>query len=138
MTPSPRIIRVTCAIIRDNNKVLACQRGPDISRPLKWEFPGGKIRTGETEEACIVRELQEELGITAKALKKLPMKRHDYGDKIVELTPLLCRITQGTIALTEHADYLWDTPENIRNLDWSEADEWVVGLLPSLLADTSW
>ncbi|MEZ5001208.1 MAG: NUDIX domain-containing protein [Bacteroidales bacterium] len=54
------MIEVTCAVIRnDDNMVLAVQRGNDSDHPLKWEFPGGKRREGESLEECIVREIDE-------------------------------------------------------------------------------
>ena len=58
------MIRVTCAIIRnEENEVLVVQRGENSLHPLKWEFPGGKIDAGETEEESVIREIKEELSI---------------------------------------------------------------------------
>lgn len=48
-------LKVTCAVIFIDNKILAVQRGDQMSLPLKWEFPGGKLEENETEEACIKR-----------------------------------------------------------------------------------
>lgn len=57
------IIQVTCGIILKDGKVLVAQRSEAMSLPLKWEFPGGKIVRGESEEDCLKRELLEELNI---------------------------------------------------------------------------
>jgi 8-oxo-dGTP diphosphatase len=56
-------IKVTCAIIEKESDVLVVQRSEKMSLPLKWEFPGGKIENGESEEGCIVREIKEELNL---------------------------------------------------------------------------
>ena len=58
-----KVIPVTCAIIKFNNKVLAVQRSKSMKLPLKWEFAGGKIEAGESEIDCIKREILEELKI---------------------------------------------------------------------------
>ena len=57
------VVRVPCAVIEHNGKVLAGQRSAALSFPLQWEFPGGKIELGETPEEALARELDEELGI---------------------------------------------------------------------------
>ena len=58
-----KMLEVTAAIIRQNGKVLICQRPANKNCGLLWEFPGGEIEAGETGEECIVRECQEELGV---------------------------------------------------------------------------
>jgi 8-oxo-dGTP diphosphatase len=62
MNKSSQII-VICAIIEYDAGVLVVQRSPSMKLPLKWEFPGGKLEDGETEEQCIIREIKEELDI---------------------------------------------------------------------------
>ena len=63
-------IQVACAIIENNGMILATQRSATMSLPLKWEFPGGKLEAGETAEACLVRELKEELDILIRMIKQ--------------------------------------------------------------------
>ena len=65
------MVHVTCAIIIDGSKVLVTQRSEAMKRPLKWEFPGGKVNLNESAETCIKRELIEELNIEVELLERL-------------------------------------------------------------------
>ena len=117
------MIEVTCAIIEHNNKVLVTQRSEMMALPLKWEFPGGKIEKGETAEACLVREILEELHINIRITKQLNTNTHQYSDtKTIKLIPFICELIDGEIKLTEHANFLWLSKSELSNLDWAEAD----------------
>ncbi len=119
-------IHVTCAIIEQDGKVLATQRSACMSMPLKWEFPGGKIKSGETPEGCLVREVREELGIEIAVDRALTQRTHTYPEFIVTLYPFVCRILSGTIVLHEHSASLWLPPEELPQLDWAEADRPII------------
>jgi len=93
-----------------------------MSLPLKWEFPGGKIRSGEAPEACLRRELKEELGIGVRVRAALSPVTHHYPTFTVTLHPFRCAIEAGTLTLHEHAAVLWLAPEELLNLDWAAAD----------------
>jgi 8-oxo-dGTP diphosphatase len=69
---------VVAAVILRGDEVLICQRRPDQPMALQWEFPGGKIEPGEAPEAALERELNEELGIAAKAGRRVTRIRHNY------------------------------------------------------------
>lgn len=117
------MIEVCCALITGHNgKVLVTQRSSVMRLPLKWEFPGGKLEPGETEEECIVREIREELGITVGIIKRLPSAVYDDGKQTINLIPFECFIVKGEILLAEHVAFLWLGPEELNNLDWAEAD----------------
>jgi 8-oxo-dGTP diphosphatase len=117
------MIKVTCAIIEHNSKVLVTQRGEKMALPLKWEFPGGKIEKGETDESCLIREILEELNINIKITKKLSSNTHQYSEqKIVKLIPFICEWISGEIKLTEHANFIWLSKNELASLDWAEAD----------------
>lgn len=116
------MIEVSCAIIVRNAQILAVQRGPESSHPLKWEFPGGKIQKEETAEACIIREIEEELTIEISIVAQLDAVEFDYGTKQINLIPFVCRIKNGQIALTEHVDKCWINPDNWQSLEWAAAD----------------
>ena len=115
-------IRVACAIIEKEGRVLSTQRGRTMSLPLKWEFPGGKIRDGERPEDCLKREVQEELGIEIAVGRPLAPVTHQYPAFIVTLYPYVCRILSGDIELREHNAFAWLPPEKLHDLDWAEAD----------------
>ena len=76
-----KIIKVTAAIIRKDNRFLCAQRKDSGDQAGKWEFPGGKIEIGETPEICLERELLEEFNIQASCGDFLCENTHDYGDK---------------------------------------------------------
>jgi len=115
-------LQVACAIIERDGKVLAAQRSERMSLPLKWEFPGGKINEQERPEACLVREVMEELGLTVTVGTALPTANHAYPDFSVTLYPFLCTIAAGTLMLHEHKTIKWLPPTRLASLDWAEAD----------------
>jgi 8-oxo-dGTP diphosphatase len=115
-------LHVTCAVIVDQGQVLAAQRSESMSMPLKWEFPGGKINTGETEEACLKREISEELNVEITILTPMEPYTHEYVDSIVTLYPFICRIKSGVPTMTEHSQLDWFEPDRLLLLDWADAD----------------
>jgi 8-oxo-dGTP diphosphatase len=115
-------LHVTCAIIEQNGLVLAAQRSRTMAMPLKWEFPGGKIKPGETPEHCLKREIAEELSIQMAVLHALPRVSHTYPTFTITLYPFVCTIASGTINLHEHAAVTWLPKEDLVALDWAEAD----------------
>jgi 8-oxo-dGTP diphosphatase len=116
------IIKVTCAIIERDGRVLAAQRSEAMSMSLKWEFPGGKLEDGEDPAACLIREIREELGVDVRILHALSPVLHDYGTWTIELLPFICEITSGGIVLHEHRAITWKEPRQLLDLDWPDAD----------------
>jgi 8-oxo-dGTP diphosphatase len=117
------MIEVACAvIIRDDGRVLVTQRSSQMKLPLKMEFPGGKIEPGETAEACLIREIFEELEVDIAVVAMLPANEHDYPDFSIRLHPFVCRITGGSILLKEHAAYFWLGENELIDQDWAAAD----------------
>ena len=102
-----KTLEVTAAIIRQNGKILICQRPAEKNCGLLWEFPGGKIEGGETGEQCIVRECQEELGITLSVERELTDITYEYPDRIVHLHFFLCNIADGDPEKKEHNALAW-------------------------------
>lgn len=117
-----KTIHVTCAIIHFGNKILAVQRSQTMNLPLKWEFPGGKIEIGESEIECIKREILEELNIHIKINGKLTPVFHQYPTFKINLIPFFAEYVSGDLLLKEHADYVFLEKDELKNLDWAEAD----------------
>lgn len=91
--------------------------------PLLWEFPGGKVEKDETEEACIVREIQEELGIEIRVVERLEAFDHNYnGQKTIRLIPFLGYWVKGEISLLEHSQVTWLAQNQVSEFDWAPAD----------------
>ncbi len=93
-----------------------------MKMPLKWEFPGGKIDPGENPEACLRRELIEEMNLEVTIKETLRPATHSYPEITVTLYPFICSIASGDPQLNEHAAVTWLAPEQLRDLDWAEAD----------------
>ena len=115
-------IHVACAVIEHDGMILAAQRSETMSMPLKWEFPGGKLESGETPEACLVREVREELAIGISLGRALPVTTHSYETFTVTLYPFVCAPADGVMTLHEHRAIAWMEPEQVSALDWAEAD----------------
>ena len=93
-----------------------------MSLPLKWEFAGGKIEPGESEEDCIKREILEELNIHIKIKGKLTPVLHQYPNFKINLIPFIAEYVSGDLKLKEHADFVLVDKEELYKLDWAEAD----------------
>ena len=116
------MLDVTCAIIMKADRVLICQRSETMRLPLKWEFPGGKVERGESLEACIVREIREELHLTIGVLEAYTPVVHHYPDFSLTLSPFVCEYIAGELQLEEHAQALWVALWELEQYDWAEAD----------------
>ncbi|WP_223266346.1 (deoxy)nucleoside triphosphate pyrophosphohydrolase [Gelidibacter gilvus] len=117
-----KIIPVTCALIHFGTKVLAVQRSETMKLPLKWEFAGGKIEAGESDIDCVKREVFEELNIHIEVKQRLTPVIHTYPDFKINLIPFVADYVSGDLKLKEHADYVLCEKDELRNLDWAEAD----------------
>jgi 8-oxo-dGTP diphosphatase len=116
------MLKVTCAIVTERNKILVTQRNSSSDHPLKWEFPGGKLKTDETVEECIIREIREELDIEIEIRQSMVSVNHDYGFKQIELIPFLCVIKSGQIKLSEHLELDWASIYELKKVDFAAAD----------------
>ncbi|RAU83214.1 (deoxy)nucleoside triphosphate pyrophosphohydrolase [Pontibacter arcticus] len=117
------MIKVTCAIIEQQGRVLVTQRSGKMSQPFLWEYPGGKLEPNETEEAALVREIKEELNIAIEPVFRLTSVIHTFPDNLViELIPFICRYKGGNVSLTEHRSYQWSTLSDLKKYDWCPAD----------------
>ena len=117
------MIDVTCAIIRnEENELLIVRKGEQTDHPLKWEFPGGKVNKDESDEECIIREIKEELCMDIVICGRLHPVTYDYGHKKIRLIPFVCDTLDELPVLAEHVDFRWCTAEELKSVDFSEAD----------------
>ncbi|MCC5937065.1 MAG: (deoxy)nucleoside triphosphate pyrophosphohydrolase [Lunatimonas sp.] len=116
------MIEVTCAVICQGGLVLSVRRSMHKPRPGKWEFPGGKVKAGESEADSLKREILEELNVDIVIGVKLIPVDHCYPDIQIRLIPFLAEIKSGNIRLVDHSEMVWLPLEKLHELDWSEAD----------------
>ncbi len=115
--------RVVAALILDHDRILACQRTRHQTRPLKWEFPGGKIEEGEQPRDALRRELEEELGIEAEIGDEVARIQHEYpSGGAVELRFFEVRGYQGGIENRIFREVRWVERNQLPALDFLEAD----------------
>lgn len=121
-----KIIRVVAAIIIENGKVFATQRGYGEFKD-GWEFPGGKIESDETPEAAVVREIREELDIEIEVLELLDTVEYDYPKFHLSMDCFICKIKSGNLVLKEHEAAKWLTKETLDSVEWLPADQGLIG-----------
>jgi len=90
--------------------------------PLKWEFPGGKIETGESKEGCLRREINEELNIDITIRKVLTMVEHHYADFSLQPYPFVSSLQSGEVKALEHTLAIWVAIDQLLDYDCAEAD----------------
>lgn len=123
------ITEVVAALIWDNGKFMICQRPAHKARGLLWEFVGGKVEAGETKEAALLRECQEELVVTLSVGDVFMEVIHEYPDITVQLTLFNAVIAEGVPQKLEHNDIRWITPAEIPQYDFCPADEEILDKL---------
>lgn len=130
-----RRVRVVAAVVWDGPRLLLTQRPPGGPLGLQWEFPGGKLEAGETPEAALIRELEEELGISTKAacLAPLTFASHSYENFHLLMPLYVCRKWQGTPEPREHTALKWVRPQKLRDYPMPAADEPLIAPLCDLL-----
>ena len=128
------LIPAVCLVDADG-RVLLSQRPEDKSMAGKWEFPGGKIETGETPETALIRELGEELGIDthSSCLAPLCFVSHAYDDWHMVLMLYVCRRWKGTPTPQEGNDVIWVRPQRLRDHDMPDANRELISAIQDLL-----
>jgi len=114
---------VVAALIWDGDKFMICQRPAHKARGLLWEFVGGKVESGETKQQALIRECEEELGVTLSVGEVFMEVVHEYPDITVRLTLFNAVIKNGVPQKLEHNDIQWIAVEQIPQYDFCPADE---------------
>lgn len=129
-----KTIRVVAALIpspTDGARFLVQQRLPNKSRANLWEFPGGKVEPGETDEAALARECQEELAVDLKVGRRLWSTSHEYDDLVVQLELFAADIAKGEPQALGAQALKFCTPTEMQALPFCEADLPLLGSLVS-------
>ncbi len=131
-----RPVEVVGAALLRGGRLLAARRGPGRQAGL-WELPGGKVEAGESRAAALARELREELGIAVEVLDEVAVHTHDYGDLLVRLHALRCRLRPGSPEpeAREHAELRWLRAGELDAVDWAPADRPLVAAVRALLSE---
>jgi len=127
-----RKIRVVGAMIEEGGKYLITQRPPRASLPLLWEFPGGRVEVGETDQAALARELSEEMGLVVEVGDRVIHVEHAYEAYDIDFCVYRCRLVSGTPRHVRIHDHRWVRPDELDQYEFPPADEKSIALLLGL------
>ncbi len=124
MTAKPLLLVAAAALVDADGRVLICQRPDGKQFAGLWEFPGGKLEAGETPETCLVRELEEELGIqvSAACLAPFVFASHGYAAFHLLMPLFLLRRWEGLVQRREHKALAWVRPDRLLDHPMPPAD----------------
>lgn len=114
--------QVTAALMEKDGRVLLARRKPGRHMGSLWEFPGGKVDRGESPEACLARELAEELGVVVRVGPFLASTRFRVEGKDFELLLYRVEHLSGDFELREHEEIRWVQPGEIEELPLVDSD----------------
>jgi 8-oxo-dGTP diphosphatase len=116
------VIDVTAAVWIEDGRVLIARRRPGASQAGLWEFPGGKVRPGETPEQCLAREIGEELGVRVEVEAFFGESIHAYAEMTIRLLAYRVRATGASPAPIDHAELRWVKLSALGEYAFSPAD----------------
>ena len=125
-------VRVVAAVIDRDSKYLACRRSQYKSLAGLWEFPGGKVEPGETDQDALRREIHEELGVEIAVGAYLATSLNKTGDLDIELVAYRAHVIEGDVsASSDHDELGWLTSKELEGIVWAPADVPFVDILNS-------
>ena len=128
-----KTIQVVAAVIGDGEKIFATMRGYGDFKGL-WEFPGGKIESGETPQEALKREIQEELASEISVGELIDTVEFDYPTFHLSMDCFWCQLIRGNLELLEAAEARWLTKETLKSVDWLPADSGLIEKIETALA----
>jgi len=129
-------IFVAAALIFDKGRLFATKRGDCKYEYVahKYEFPGGKIESGETGEECVKRELKEELDLDVKVERLFAVERFEYPDFIINLSVYECEMLSD-FTLKEHESYAWFLPRELNEEEFAPADKEILASIKRVFGE---
>ena len=127
-----KCIDVDIAVVVRGEHVLICKRRDETALGGFWEFPGGKREPTETAQACVVREVREEVGIEVRPTRSLEIIEHAYPDVRVRLHPHVCEHVAGDAQAIECQEFRWIKPAALRDYRFPPAND---GLIERLISE---
>ena len=134
-----KTVRVVAAVIKATNEngepiIFAAQRGYGDFKG-GWEFPGGKIEEGETQQEALKREIMEELDTEISIGKLIDTVEYDYPTFHLSMDCFWCEIVKGDLVLKEHEAAAWLTKETLHCVDWLPADQGLIERIENYLKE---
>lgn len=123
---------VAAAVVVDNGRVLLTKRAEGQHLAGLWEFPGGKLESGESPEEALVRECREECGIEIAVAEILDATFHRYPEKDVLLLFYRCSLVSGEVRHLHVADHAWVEPKELGRYEFPPADARVIARIQAL------
>ena len=127
-----KTIEVVAAIIKQDDKVFATQRGYGEFKS-GWEFPGGKIEEGETPQEALIREIKEELNIDILVGELIDTVEYDYPGFHLTMHCYICTFQSGELVLNEHEAARWLSKNTLSSVNWLPADITLIEKLMKIL-----
>jgi 8-oxo-dGTP diphosphatase len=124
-----RLVEVAAALIERDGRILIAKRPEGGHLAGLWEFPGGKREPGESFEACLAREVREELAAEVEVGEEVRRVRHAYPDRTVEIRFFRCQVVRGEPRAVQVAALAWVLPAELARYPFPPADAEIVGEL---------
>ena len=121
-------IPVVAAVIRREGKILATQRGYGPQKD-GWEFPGGKVESGEDPREALVREIRKELRVDILPEAEIGVVEHEYPNISIRMQCFWAEIREGSPVLTEHENAKWISADELEQVDWLPADRKILPII---------
>lgn len=123
MSLESKTVRVVAALVERDGRYLITQRRKSAVLPLLWDFPGGRVEPGETDQAALRREVEERLGVTVEVGQLISFVNHPYDRYAVDLYLYECQLESDDLICRAVNDYAWVTSGDMEKYAFTPVDE---------------